>query len=392
MSRFDSYLFRQVPDPHYFAMKRIIITGASGGIGRACCTWLLNQGSRIAMIGREIKDLEIIGRDFPAQVICIQCDLTKESEHKDAIICALENLGGLDILINAAGVMYENDLESTSPREHDYLMSINLRAVFSLSKLCHSSLLRSQGTIINLSSEWGHRPQQGMISYCMSKAGLEMLTKSLAIEMAPIRVNAVAPGMVNTKFLNFNMRTEEVPQIKATYRSKNPLHKIARVDEIVRAIVFLASKKAAKITGQILVVDGGDQLTSSLFTHWLGAGKMNAKFLPNGADTFKQISAWFEKNIERFKKPTKNEIWVKGVAGKSNWFTNLADAHYKIGDFYNKIDGEDHVLGALVQLKDDDGHIYTAEHPKPARYMEDGDNTKTTLRPTLTSRSIDFFK
>ena len=99
----------------------------------------------------------------------------------------------------------------------------------------------------------------------MSKAGVDMLTKSLALELAPVRVNAVAPGMVNTKFLNFNLQTQEVSKIKKNYKEKNPLKKIARTDEIVKAIIYLCSKKAYKVNGEIITIDGGLHATSSLY-------------------------------------------------------------------------------------------------------------------------------
>ena len=381
--------YRSVPEPHYYAMKRVLITGATGGIGKACCIWLLNQGARIAMVGREMTDLINIGSGFPCQAICIQCDLTKENEHLDMVNSALENLGGLDILINVAGVIYENDLENTSCREHDYLININLRAVFNISRLCATALKRSRGCIVNLSSGWGNKPQQGMISYCMSKAGIDMLTKSLALELSPVRVNAVAPGMVHTNFLNCHLQTQEVNQIKRNYRDKNPLRRIARVDEIVKAIIFLSSNKAAKLTGEILNVDGGMHATSNFYTCWADSDKMNAKFLPNGVRPLSKLNSWIDKHIQKFKNPLKNENWVKNMIGDSNWYTNLADAHYKITEHYNKIDAEDNVLGALGQLKDVNGQIFTVENPKSARYVDDTVPANKAFKHTLGSQSVD---
>ena len=376
MNSFESPFYRSVPEPHYFAMKRVLITGATSGIGKACSIWLLNQGARVAMIGREMSDLHKIGQDFPCQAICIQCDLANDPEHLDMVASAIDNLGGLDILINSAGVIYENDLENTSCREHDYLININLRAVFNISKLCAPMLKRCHGCIVNLSSSWGTRPQQGMISYCMSKAGVDMLTRSMALELAPVRVNAVAPGMVHTNFLSYNLKTQQVSQIKNRYKQRHPMKSIARVDEIVRAIVLLCSKKAGKITGQVLVVDGGMHTTSSLFTEWRESEAMNSRFVPDGVKPLTKLSIWVDKKLERFRTPTVNESWVKNTIGESNWYTNLADAHFKITDNYNKLDGEDHVLGALGQLKHVNGQIFTVENPKSARYIDDPEGKK----------------
>ena len=216
----------------------------------------------------------------------------------------------------------------------------------------------------------------------MSKSGLDMLTKCLSMELAPIRVNSVAPGMTNTKFLN-SIKTEEttkINKIKKNYANKNPLHRIARVDEIVKTIIFLCSKKAAKITGQIIKVDGGMNLTSSLFTHWDTTEKMNSKFAADGVRSLSRLNDWIDKKIQKFKHPIKNEKWVKNLIGDSNWDTNLADAHYKITDNYNKIEGEDNVLEALNQKKHVNGQIFTAENPKSARFIEDPGKKNTTSK------------
>lgn len=358
-------------DPRYFQSKRIIITGATGSIGKACSIWLLNQGARVVMVSREMSDLISIGQDFPSQAICIQCDLSNEQEHFDLISSALEVLGGLDVLINAAGVMYENDLTTTSPREHDYLMNLNLKAAFSLIKLCTPALKVSKGSVVNLTGTWGLRPQQGMISYCMSKSGLEMLTKCLALELAPIRVNSVAPGMVKSRFLNNNLKPDEVLAAKSNYLNRNPIHRLARVDDVVKAIVFLSCRKSSKLTGESIFIDGGMNLTNSIFTHWDRIDKMNSTVAASGASGHSLISKWVEKTIGMFKRKEEDDAVVKEMAGKSNWFTNLADAHYKITDNYNKIDGEDHVLHELKQRKDEMGQIFTVEHPKPARMITD---------------------
>jgi NAD(P)-dependent dehydrogenase (short-subunit alcohol dehydrogenase family) len=365
----DKSFYRSVPEPHYFAMKRVLVTGATGSIGKACCMWLLNQGARVAMVGKDLQDLVRVGSQFPSQVVCIQSDLTKDNEHQDIVDSAVENLGGLDVLINAAGVFYENDLENSSPREHDYIMNINLRATFSLSSICSFHLKKSSGCIVNISSAWAARPQQGMISYCMSKAGVDMLTKSLSVELAPIRVNAVAPGLLATKFLNKTFNPEDIKVIRNNFKNKNPLHRIGRVDDVVKSIVFLCSKKASKITGEILKVDGGLSITSSLFIDWDSIYKMNSKLAP---DSLKVSSKFFNliKHFEKFKSYNKKDGWIKNTIADSNWDTNLSDAHYKITENYNKIDGEDNILGALAQRKDVGGEIYTDQNPKNARFID----------------------
>ena len=187
----------------YFALKRVMITGASSGIGRACAFWLLNQGARVALVGRDKAALDSIGEQFPHQAVSVQCDFAIDLNQYDLVTSVVEALGGLDILINAAGLIFENDLEGTFPQDHDYLIDLNLRAVFHICSMCSTFLIKSKGCIVNFSAEWGNRPQQGMVSYCMTKAGVEMLTKCLALELAPVRVNAVAPGITKTHFFDY---------------------------------------------------------------------------------------------------------------------------------------------------------------------------------------------
>jgi NAD(P)-dependent dehydrogenase (short-subunit alcohol dehydrogenase family) len=112
----------------------------------------------------------------------------------------VERFGGVDVLINCAGVIFSGDLETTFPQDYDFLMDINLRTPFLLTQFFMDYLRQREGCIVNVSCDKGSRPDVGILGYCMTKAGLDMLTKSSALELAPlrVRVNAVAPGMVDT--------------------------------------------------------------------------------------------------------------------------------------------------------------------------------------------------
>ena len=116
----------------------------------------------------------------------------------------IDHWGEIDILINCAGILYEGDILSTFPQDYDQLMNVNLRSVFQLSTLFASALEKTQGCIVNISCIYGSTPQAGLLSYCMSKAGLEALTKSMALELAAsgVRVNAVSPSLTNSELLN----------------------------------------------------------------------------------------------------------------------------------------------------------------------------------------------
>ncbi len=162
----------------------------------------------------------------------------------------MQHLGGektaLDVLVNCAGVIFDGDVENTYPQDYDYIVDLNLRASFHITSLLAGFLEKSRGCVINVSSCFGVRPQAGCVSYCMSKAGLEMLTKCCAIELAPsgVRVNAVAPGSVDTNFLRYAGYAEtEYEAYKSRVAPLIPLQRIATPDEIAKAIIFLSSER-----------------------------------------------------------------------------------------------------------------------------------------------------
>ena len=309
----------------YFALKRVMITGASSGIGRACAFWLLNQGARVALVGRDKSVLDEIGEQFPHQAVSVQCDFAIDLNQYDLVTSVVEALGGLDILINAAGLIFENDLETTYPQDHDYLIDLNLRAVFHITSMCSTFLARSKGCVVNFSAEWGNRPQQGMVSYCMTKAGVEMLTKCLALELAPVRVNAVAPGLTKTHVFDYlKMPQREQEWIYNRVAEATPLKRVAFPDDVVKTVIFLCSKQARRITGQILRVDGGQHLTSSLFTHWESSATMPTKIFPDKPlnSQKRQVEAQRLSITERLQ--------------QSRWYTDMADAHVKLKADYIK--------------------------------------------------------
>lgn len=302
----------------YFALKRVMVTGASSGIGRACAIWLLNQGARVALVGRNKLALDSIGEQFPHQAVSVQCDFAIDINQFHLVASVVEALGGLDILINAAGLIFENDLETTYPQDHDYLIDLNLRSVFHISSMCSTYLIRSNGCIVNFSAEWGNRPQQGMVSYCMTKSGIEMLTKCLALELKPVRVNAVAPGVTKTRFFDYlKMPQAEQNWVFDRVAKTTPLKRIANPDDIVKVVIFLCSKKAKRITGQILKVDGGQHLTSSMFVHWDSSATMSTKLFPDKV----------ESNVEGLR--NNQRLSVREMLEKSRWYTDMADAHVK---------------------------------------------------------------
>ena len=145
-----------------------------------------------------------------------------------------------------AGVIQVGDLETTEPQSYDLMMDINMRTPFVLTQFFIEFLRESKGCVVNVSSDKGSRPEPGLLAYCMSKAGLEMLTKSAALELAffGIRVNAVAPSYVESNLYRSTGMTEpEIDALKIRATNNIPLHKVAKSIEVAKAIIFLTSEQ-----------------------------------------------------------------------------------------------------------------------------------------------------
>lgn len=162
----------------------------------------------------------------------------------------MQHLGGekteLDVIVNAAGAIFDGDAENTFPQDFDYIVDLNLRSIFHITSLLAGFLEKTGGCIVNVCSSFGTRPQPGAMSYCMSKAGLEMFTKCCALELAPsgVRVNAVAPGATDTNMMRYAGYSEsEYEAYKERVAPLIPLQKVATPEQIAKAIIFLCSPK-----------------------------------------------------------------------------------------------------------------------------------------------------
>jgi hypothetical protein len=224
----------------------------------------------------------------------------------------------------------------------------------------------SKGCIVNVSCSLGTRPNAGTIGYCMTKAGLEMLTKCSALELAPlgIRVNAVSPSTIDTNLYRYTGMTEEEYQnFKKRSASNIPLQRIATVEEVAKAVIFLTSEHASKITGHIMKVDGGKSLTSSGYQPWYGMEIMNRRFEP---DFMSHLNYWLSKKTiargDNSSHPKGSDEWISEIQS-SNWATHNEDAHFKVMQEYkNEHLNEDEVAHYLDMHKEGG-----ADNPKPAK-------------------------
>ena len=246
-----------------FANKIVLITGATSGIGKATVRRFADAGANIAAVGRNETALSTLKEEIEgmgAHLLAIGADLSDEAEAGDTVAKAIEHFGGLDVLVNAAGHISSGTIETTSVEAWDAMLNINLRAVFTLMQKALPAIIQRRGNIVNVSSVTGLRAFPGVLAYCVSKAGLDQLTRCSALELAAkgVRVNAVNPGVVVTEIhKRGGMNEEDYEAFLEHSKGTHPLGRVGEAQEIAELIFFLASNRASWITGATYSIDGG---------------------------------------------------------------------------------------------------------------------------------------
>ncbi|HYR77675.1 MAG TPA: glucose 1-dehydrogenase [Pyrinomonadaceae bacterium] len=249
------------------AGKVVMVTGSTSGIGHAVAVRFAAAGSRVVALGRNQSALGEVRSEIEragANALTIATDVTNESDLRNALDEALDKFGGLDVLVNAAGHISTGTIEDTSLAAWDAMMNVNLRAVFHLMQMASPHLIKSKGNIVNISSVTGLRSFPGVLAYCVSKAAVDQLTRCSALELAPkgVRVNAVNPGVVVTEIhKRGGMKTEDYERFLEHSKTTHPLGRVGDPNEIAELVLYLASEKAAWITGGTYSIDGGRALT-----------------------------------------------------------------------------------------------------------------------------------
>ena len=246
-----------------------IISGASSGIGRATARLFARTGASLALVGRDGARLEAAAEACRSlgspRVEEIEGDLTADEAPADIVERVLANLERLDILVNAAGIIGSGPAEETSDETFDGMMDINVRSLFRLTRAAIPHLEKTGGNIVNVSSVAGLRPYPGLLAYCASKAAVDQITRCLSLELGPrgVRVNAVNPGVVVTNLHRAGGMAEEAYQAFLERGGEtHPLGRVGQPEEVAELILFLASSKAAWITGTTMSIDGGRAQTS----------------------------------------------------------------------------------------------------------------------------------
>lgn len=239
-------------------MKTAIVTGAARGIGLATTQLLLEQGWQVAMIDRDLSELERACEPLSG-VTGVHCDVSQPDQVKRMITRVCKEFGGLDALINNAGVADFGPIEETGYDRWRTVMDTNLDGVFLCGQAAIPALKKSRGAIVNIASISGLRASTLRVAYGTSKAAVRQLTMQQAAELGEygIRANCVAPGPVRTR-LAMSVHTRDIID---AYHDAIPLNRYGSEREIAEVIVFLCSSKASYLTGQTIAVDGGFEAT-----------------------------------------------------------------------------------------------------------------------------------
>lgn len=239
--------------------KVTIVTGAGTGIGRATVLRFVAEGAKVVAGVYQPHEAEQF-RD-PA-IATVVCDVTREASAQELVNTAVERFGGLDVLVNNAGIVIMANVEETSDEEWNRILDVNLRGLFYCAKHAVPEMLRrGGGAMVNVSSINGIRGNHRLFAYSASKGGVVAATMSLALDYAPrnIRVNCVCPATIaDTPMVAQTFEEAADPDLHHQYLlAKHPLGRLGRSDEVANAILFLASDESSFITGVTLPVDGG---------------------------------------------------------------------------------------------------------------------------------------
>ncbi len=242
-----------------------LITGASSGIGREIALRYANHGAKVVVadVQRSARDAEqatvdVINSERPGHGVFVECDVTDRTQ-VDRAVAAAKDLGGLNVLVNNAGIFRQHDFLETTPEEFDALMNINVKAVYFVAQAAAREMVHGGGgSIINLSSVAGLQGTAGFTTYCASKGAVRLFTYSLAHELAAkgIRANAIHPGVIRT-----SMTVDDVPiahgETGEAYEQQIPMGRFGNPGDVAGLALFLASDLSRYVNGASLVVDGG---------------------------------------------------------------------------------------------------------------------------------------
>jgi NAD(P)-dependent dehydrogenase (short-subunit alcohol dehydrogenase family) len=238
-----------------------IVTGAGSGIGRACAIALANEGARVALCGRRKDRIEEVAREIGDRAFAVVADVSRATELNHLLDQTVSRFGGLNFLVNNAGILTVGNAEQITEEQWDHLFNVNVRSVWLLSRGALPYMRKAGGgSIINIASTLGIVGARNRAAYASSKGAVILLTKSMAIDHGHenIRVNAICPSFVETELTAALMA--QVPDQAAARRERtasHPIGRLGRPEDIAGLVVYLASNESSWTTGAVLPVDGG---------------------------------------------------------------------------------------------------------------------------------------
>jgi NAD(P)-dependent dehydrogenase (short-subunit alcohol dehydrogenase family) len=244
-----------------------MITGATSGIGRAVAQRFAAASAHVVIVGRNQSALDEVQKEVEhagGSSLSLAVDVTVDDDLRKAFDDTIDKTGRLDVLVNAAGHISSGTIENTTLSAWDAMMNVNLRSTFNLMQLATPHLIQTKGNIVNISSVTGLRSFPGVLAYCVSKAGVDQLTRCAALELAPkgVRVNAVNPGVVVTEIhKRGGMSEADYEKFLEHSKTTHPLGRVGDPSEIAELVFYLASENAGWITGATYQIDGGRALT-----------------------------------------------------------------------------------------------------------------------------------
>ncbi len=250
-----------------FSNKVAIITGATSGIGRATALAFAREHGSVVAVGRDseaLGDIEAKIRNAGGRAKTVRADVTANGAAATIVAAALEAFGGVDVVVNAAGIIGAGSVEATSDEMWDAMFAINVTAPFRLMREAAPYLVERRGAIVNVSSVTGLRAFPGLVAYCASKSAVDQLTRCAALDFAQkgVRVNAVNPGVVVT---NLHRRSgyaeDQYGKFLEHSKTTHPMGRVGQPEEIAQLILFLASERSGWVTGETIAIDGGRHLT-----------------------------------------------------------------------------------------------------------------------------------
>ncbi|WP_285241580.1 SDR family oxidoreductase [Pseudarthrobacter sp. MEB009] len=244
-----------------FTDQTVIVTGAGSGIGRAAALRFADLGANVVIADKNEAAAREVADEAGAKALAVTVDVSDSASVRSMIKTVVDNFGGIDVLCNNAGFGFPGNVLEIDEENWDRLMSVNLKGVYLCSKYAIPELAKTgDGRIVNTSSYTANVGIRDRAAYVASKGGVSALTRAMALDHVDqgIRVNAVAPGTINSPYFDKMIAESAEPQeLVDSLNGRSPMHRMGRPEEVAEAIVWLAAKESSFATGSVLTIDGG---------------------------------------------------------------------------------------------------------------------------------------